>query len=226
MPNRPSVAELEHRLSPGALVTDPEAVLAYCRDEAGRSGVGEPLWVAAAAGTDGVVATMRWATLHRVPVVPRGAGTGLAGGADAVDGCVMLGLDRMTEIAEVSVDDQLARVQAGVITADLARAADRHGLAYLVDPGSAERSTIGGNIATNAGGFRCSRYGATRESVLGIEVVLSDGRLVRTGRRTVKGVTGYDLTSLFAGSEGTLGVVVGATLRLRSRLGPATTVAA
>lgn len=220
------VAELAAALSRDAVVTDPD-VMRTCRtDESGTVTAGEPSCVVLADSVDDVVETMRWATRHRVPVVPRGAGTGLAGGADAVDGGVVLSVDRMTAIHEVSVDDQLARVEAGVITADLARAADRHGLAYLVDPGSAERSTLGGNIATNAGGFRCSKYGSTRESVLGLDVVLADGRLVHTGGRTSKNVTGYDLTSLFVGSEGTLGVIVGATVRLRARPLAPTTVAA
>jgi len=150
-----------------------------------------------------------------VPVVPRGAGTGLAGGATAVDGSIVLSLARMTAILELSPDDELAVVEPGVITADLDRAAREHGLMYAPDPSSHEISTIGGNLGTNAGGLRCVKYGVTRDSVLGLEVVLADGRILKTGTRTVKGVTGYDLTSLFVGSEGTLGVITSATLRLR-----------
>lgn len=121
----------------------------------------------------------------------------------------------MDRILELDADDQLAVVEPGVITADLDRAAGAHGLRYAPDPTSAALSTIGGNIATNAGGLRCAKYGVTRDSVLGLEAVLADGTVVRTGRRTVKGVTGYDLTALLTGSEGTLAVITSATLRLR-----------
>ena len=170
-----------------------------------------------ARGTGEVAATVRWAGQHGVPVVPRGGGTGLAGGAAAVDGCVILSLARMNAIREVDPADELAVAEAGVLNADLDRAAAAHGLMYAPDPSSYEISTIGGNLATNAGGLRCVKYGVTRDAVLGLEVVLANGRVVRTGRRTVKGVAGYDLTSLFVGSEGTLGVITSATLRLRPR---------
>ena len=152
--------------------------------------------------------------------MPRGGGTSLAGGASAVDGCVILSLARMNAIRELDPADELAVAEAGVINADLDRAAAEHGLMYPPDPSSYEISTIGGNLATNAGGLRCVKYGVTRDAVLGLEAVLADGRVLRTGRRTIKGVTGYDLTSLFVGSEGTLGVITSATLRLRPR--PAT----
>lgn len=221
MNRRAVVAELAGSLE-GDVLTDPCLVAGYRQDEAFVAGTGEPLCVARVRSVADVVATMRWATRHRVPVVPRGAGTGLAGGANATDGCVVLCLDRMTAIREISVDDLVADVEPGVRPADLARAARERGLSYPVELGSAERCTIGGNVGTNAGGFCCVRYGSTRDSVLGLDVVLADGRLLRTGRRTAKGVTGFDLTSLFVGSEGALGLVVGATLRLR--LAPTGTV--
>jgi glycolate oxidase len=158
--------------------------------------------------------------------VPRGGGTGLAGGATAVEGCVIVSLARMTEIIELDPANELAVVQAGVLNADLDRAAAEHGLMYPPDPSSYEISTIGGNLATNAGGLRCVKYGVTRDAVLGLEVVRANGRVLRTGRRTVKGVAGYDLTSLFVGSEGTLGIITSATLRLRPRPAAPVTVAA
>ncbi|MEO3812928.1 FAD-linked oxidase C-terminal domain-containing protein [Sphaerisporangium sp. B11E5] len=216
MGNDSIVAELAGCLPGGEIVSDPGRLAAYRHDET-HAAAGEPLCAVVARGVADIVATMRFATRRRVPVVPRGAGTGLAGGATATAGCVVLVLDAMTAIRELSADDMLAVVEPGVITADLARAAAELGLMYPVDPGSAERSTLGGNLATNAGGFRCYKYGVTRDSVLGLDVVLADGRLLRTGGRTSKGVTGYDLTSLFVGSEGTLGVIAGATLRLRAR---------
>lgn len=198
----------------------------YTRDRSCAADSGEPLCVVAATGCDDVVATVRWAAKHRVPVVPRGAGTGLAGGANATNGAVVLLLQRMDAITDLSVDNGTATVEPGVVTADLARAAARHGLTYAPDPGSAEWSTLGGNLATDAGGFRCMKYGVTRDSVLGLDVVLADGRTLCTGHRTTKGVAGYDLTGLFVGSEGTLGVIVGATLRLRPLPAPPSTVAA
>lgn len=221
------MAELTDRLADAEVSTEYVVLAAKRTDEAYLTPSGWPLCVVYAHSTADVVQTMRWATEHRIPVVPRGAGTGLAGGALADEGSVVLSLERMTAVRELSVDDRLAVVEPGVITADLARAADEHGLMYPVDPGSAARSTLGGNLATNAGGFRCFKYGVTRESVLGLEVVLADGRVITTGHRTSKGVSGYDLTSLFVGSEGTLGVITGATLRLRSKAaGPRATVAA
>jgi glycolate oxidase len=139
----------------------------------------------------------------------------LSGGASAIKNGIVLSLAKMAAIVEINPDDQLAVVEPGVINARLQDAAAEHGLMYAPDPASFDISTIGGNIATNAGGLRCVKYGVTRESVLGLEVVLADGRLLKTGHRTVKGVAGYDLTALFVGSEGTLGVVTQATVRLR-----------
>ncbi|NUP01285.1 MAG: FAD-binding protein [Nonomuraea sp.] len=201
-------------LSEARVLTDPDVIDSYARD---RTFVepGKPVGVVLATSREDVVTTMRWATEHRVPVVPRGAGTGLAGGATAGDGALVLSLARMTAVRELSPADEIAVVEPGVITADLDRAAREHGLMYAPDPSSYEISTIGGNLATNAGGLRCVKYGVTRDAALGLEVVLADGRILNTGRRTMKGVTGYDLTGLFVGSEGTLGVITSATVRLR-----------
>jgi glycolate oxidase len=211
----------------GALITDPDRMEGYRRDSADLARVGTPTAVVVARTTDDVVETLRWATAHRTPVVARGAGTGLSGGAAAVDGCIVLSLASMTAVREIAADDLYAVVEPGVVNADLGRAAARHGLFYPPDPSSFEISTIGGNLATNAGGFRCLKYGVTRDAVLGLQVVLADGRVIRTGSRTVKNVVGYDLTSLFVGSEGTLGVITEAILRLRPRPStpPATMVA-
>ena len=200
-----------------AVITDPDVMAAYSRDQTMVVTAGQPRCVVLASSTHHVTATLSWAQEHRVPVVPRGAGTGLAGGATAIDGCLVLSTARMTAIRELDPVNELAVVEAGVLTAELDRAAAGHGLMYAPDPSSSEISTIGGNLATNAGGLRCVKYGVTRDSVLGLEVVLACGEVLRTGRRTVKGVTGYDLTGLFVGSEGTLGVITSATLRLRPR---------
>jgi glycolate oxidase len=205
------VADLGHDV----VVRDPDIVEGYRRDQCDLVEAGRPLAVVRAQSTADVSLTMSWAAEHRVPVVPRGAGTGLSGGAHAITGGIVLSLERMTTVREIDPDSQVAVVEAGVVTADVDRAAAGHGLFYPPDPGSFEISTIGGNLATNAGGMRCVKYGVTRDAVMGLEVVLSDGRVVRTGGRTVKNVAGLDLTSLFVGSEGALGVITAATLRLR-----------
>jgi glycolate oxidase len=212
-----SLDDLAGRLERSRLITDPDVMEAYRRDQADTVAAGRPAAVLLAETTGDVAAALAWAQEHRTAVVPRGAGTGLAGGAAALDGCLVLSTERMTAIRELSPDDRLAVVEAGVLNADIGRAGAEFGLMYAPDPSSYEISTIGGNIATNAGGLRCVKYGVTRDSVLGLEVVLAGGRVVRTGGRTVKGVAGYDLTSLFIGSEGTLGVITAATLQLRPR---------
>lgn len=206
---------LARDLAPDRLTTDRAALAPYATDRSGTRPAGSPLAVVQARRTEDVTVTLRHAHALRVPVVPRGAGTGLSGGASAGEGSLVLDLSGMNRVLELSPDDQLAVVEPGVITADLDRAAAAHGLRYTPDPASAALSTIGGNIATNAGGLRCAKYGVTRDSVLGLEAVLADGTVLSTGRRTVKGVTGYDLTALLTGSEGTLAVITSATLRLR-----------
>lgn len=200
-----------------ATSTAPEALQAYSADAKEAGATELPAAVLFPETVAHVQHIMRAAHAARVPVVPRGAGTGVAGGANAVEGGLVLSLERMDRILEVDPDDQVAVVEPGVLTASLDAAAAVHGLMYAPDPASYRISTIGGNIATNAGGLRCAKYGVTKDSVMGLEVVLADGTLISVGRRTVKGVAGYDLTGLFVGSEGTLGVVVGATLRLRPR---------
>ena len=212
--------------TPPLLRTDEATRAAAGTDRSGHRPAGLPDGVVLARDVDDVVETLRWATEHRVPVVTRGAGTGLAAGASARPGEVVLDVSGLDRILELRADDQVAVVEPGVLTADLDAAAGEVGLFYAPDPASSSISTIGGNIATNAGGLRCAKYGVTREAVLGLDLVLADGRRVRTGRQTVKGVAGYDLTSLVVGSEGTLAVVVGATLRLRPRPEVTATLAA
>ena len=175
----------------------------------------EPLAVVWAESVAQVQAVVRAAAAFGVPLVTRGAGTGVSGGAHATAGCVVLNLTRMNQILEINPEDEIARVEPGVINGDLNDAVAVHGLMFAPDPASFKISTIGGNIATNAGGLRCAKYGVTRDAVLALDVVLADGSLIHTGHRTFKGVAGYDLSSLFVGSEGTLGIVVGATVRLK-----------
>ena len=164
-----------------------------------------------------VATALAWAHRHRVPVSIRGSGTGLTGGAVAYHGGLVVSLAAMIKIQTVDPANQLAEVEAGVITADIDRAAAAYGLMYAPDPARYRESTIGGNIATNAGGLRCVKHGVTRDHIAGLEVVLADGQVISTGARTRKNVVGYDLTSLFVGSEGTLGVVTAATVRLKPR---------
>ncbi|MCZ2404780.1 FAD-binding protein [Paenarthrobacter sp. Z7-10] len=175
----------------------------------------EPLAVAWPRDVCAVQAVVCLAAKHRIPIVARGAGTGVSGGAHATAGCLVLSLERMNRILELNAADEVATVEPGVVNADLNDAAGRFGLMYAPDPASYRISTIGGNVSTNAGGLRCAKYGVTRDAVLALDVVLADGSLLHTGHRTFKGVAGYDLTSLFVGSEGTLGIVVAATLRLK-----------
>ena len=205
----------EDAVTAGVLTTDPALLDAARTDRSGWVAAGTPRAIVTARSVEHVQATLRAASEFRVPVVPRGAGTGLAGGANGTDGSIVLDVSAMNRILEISAEDQLAVVEPGVINSDLNAALEPSGLFFAPDPASRAISTVGGNIATNAGGLLCAKYGVTREAVLALDVVLADGRLLRTGHRTVKGVTGYDLTALFVGSEGTLGVIVGATVRLQ-----------
>jgi glycolate oxidase len=198
-----------------ALRTDEGTLNAARADRSGHVSPAPPLAVVVATTVEHVQATMRFASTHGIPVVPRGAGTGLAGAANGGAGELVLSTARMNRVLEVSVDDELAVVEPGVLNGDLNAMLAPRGLWFAPDPASRAISTIGGNIATNAGGLLCAKYGVTREAVLGLKAVLADGRLISTGHRTVKGVTGYDLTALLVGSEGTLAVIVEATLRLR-----------
>lgn len=197
------------------MLTDPDLLRGHQRDEADLCAAGMPAVVVRPRDTAGVVAVLRAAAAHGVPVVPQGARTGLAGAANAVDGAVLLSTVAMDEILEVDPVNRIAVVQPGVVNAALAAEVGKHGLRYPPDPGSWESSTIGGNVATNAGGMCCVKYGVTTEYVIGLEVVLATGEVLRTGRRTAKGVAGYDLTRLFVGSEGTLGVITEVTVSLR-----------
>ncbi|HLL37336.1 FAD-binding oxidoreductase [Streptomyces sp.] len=198
-----------------AVLTDPDVTASYAHDMASFCPAGTPAVVVLPRTVEQVQHVMRTATELRVPVVPQGARTGLSGGANAADDCVVLSLTKMDRIIEIDPVDRIAVVEPGVVNATLSRAVNEHGLHYPPDPSSWEMCTIGGNIGTAAGGLCCVKYGVTAEYVLGLDVVLADGRLLSTGRRTAKGVAGYDLTRLFVGSEGSLGVVVRATLALK-----------
>lgn len=221
-----AVADLQAALPAGRLVTDPQVLDAFRHDRAPGLPSGMPAAMIRARSTSDVQAVMRAASRHGVPVVPRGAGAGLHGGANAVDDCLLLNLERMTAVLDIDTRDRLCDVEPGIFNLDLKHAVAEHGLWYPPDPASMAYCSVGGNVATNAGGLCCVKYGVTRDWVAGLEVVLADGRVIETGRRTIKSVAGYDLTSLIVGSEGTLGVVTRATLRLRPLPPPASTLVA
>ncbi|MET0930866.1 MAG: FAD-binding protein, partial [Aeromicrobium sp.] len=200
----------------GAVVlsTDPDVTAAYAYDESRLTKRAVPVAVLAPTTTDEVAGCLRVAAREGWNVVPRGAGSGLSGAANGAGEFVVLSTHRMTSVLSIDPVERLAVVQPGVLTGDLRAAVAEQGLFYPPDPGSVAFSTMGGNVATNAGGMCCVKYGVTGDFVLALEVVLADGRVMRTGRRTAKGVAGYDLTHLFVGSEGTLGVVTEITVGL------------
>ncbi|MDP4014080.1 MAG: FAD-linked oxidase C-terminal domain-containing protein [Candidatus Nanopelagicales bacterium] len=208
-----AVAELVSQLPDGVVVTGADEMDKYREDFARDGSAGMPIAVVRAGNASHVQQAVRWAAAHRVPVVPRGAGTGLSGGSSAVDGGITISLDRMRHI-EIDPACQVAIVDPGALNADVKRAAAEHGLWYPPDPSSYEICSIGGNLATNAGGLCCVKYGVTTDYVLGMDVVLADGTLVTLGGKQIKDVAGLSLLKLFVGSEGTLGVITRATLRL------------
>ncbi len=211
--SRPALhRDLARCLGAEQVSTAPEVLAAHAADKwfARR----EPEVVVFARTPAHVAQTLRYAHRHGIPVTPRGAGYGYVGGCVPARGGIALSLARMNRIKEIHFADGVAVVEPGVITADLQRAARERGLFYPPDPASMKDCSLGGNIATNAGGPRCLKYGVTRHYVLGLEVALADGTLLRCGSRTHKNKTGFDLVGLFVGSEGLLGVVTEATLRL------------
>jgi glycolate dehydrogenase FAD-linked subunit len=211
-----SLDELLHLLSE-SVVTDRDVLEGYRRDRARWAAAGVPLALVRPRGTEEVQALARWATRHRVALVPRGAGTGVSGGASATDGCVVVSFERMNRILELDTASMLAVVQPGALNGELKAAARAADLWYPPDPSSYEIATLGGNVATNAGGLCCVKYGVTGDYVLGLEAVLANGDVVRAGGRCRKDVAGYDLTRLLVGSEGTLAMITEITLRLRRR---------
>ncbi len=197
------------------VLTAPEDVIAYGFD--GTFFANTPPLVVLPGSTAEVAAIHRLADARRVALTPRAMGSGLSGGSVPLAGSIVLGIARLNRILAIDEVDRVAVVQAGVITADLQAAVERRGLFYPPDPSSLKQSAIGGNVAENAGGARCLKYGVTTDYVLALEVVLPDGTVIRTGGRSVKNVTGYNLRALFTGAEGTLGTITEVTLRLLSK---------
>jgi glycolate oxidase len=211
-----ALEELRAALPGDVVVTGPAAVEKYRHDWSRDPSAGTPLAVVRAENAAQVETAVRWAAAHRVPVVPRGAGSGLSGGSSAVDGGIVLSLERMDAI-EIDTSCQVAVVEPGAFNKDVKAAAAQEGLWYPPDPSSYEICSIGGNVATNAGGLCCVKYGVTTDYVLGLDVVLADGTLVSLGGKRIKDVAGLSLVKLFVGSEGTLGIVTRAILRLVPR---------
>jgi glycolate oxidase len=220
-----ALAGLIAELPEGMVVTDPAVAESYRQDRAFDPSAGKPMAVVRPRRTEEVQTIMRWASRNRIPVVPRGAGTGLSGGATAVDGGLVLSTEKMRDIV-VDPVTRTAVCQPGLLNAEVKKTVAEYGLWYPPDPSSYEICSIGGNIATNAGGLCCVKYGVTTDYVLGVQVVLADGTAVRLGGPRLKDVAGLSLTKLFVGSEGTLGVVTEVTLRLVPPQQPSCTVVA
>lgn len=211
--NGDALAELVAGLPDGMVVTDPTVTEGYRQDRAFDPSAGKPMAVVRPRRTDEVQTVLRWASAHQVPVVTRGAGSGLSGGATALDDGIVLSTEKMRDLS-IDPVTRTAVCQPGLFNAEVKKAAADHGLWYPPDPSSYEICSIGGNVATNAGGLCCVKYGVTTDYVLGMQVVLADGTAVRLGGPRLKDVAGLSLTKLFVGSEGTLGVITEVTLRL------------
>src|ERR1700733_2072508 len=219
------LADLIAGLPEGMVITAPAITESYRQDRAFDPAAGKPAAVVRPRRTEEVQIVMRWAAANQVPVVTRGMGTGLSGGATAVDGGIVLSTEKMRDIV-VDPVTRTAVCQPGLLNAEVKKTVAEHGLWYPPDPSSYEICSIGGNVATNAGGLCCVKYGVTTDYVLGVQVVLADGTAVRLGGPRLKDVAGLSLTKLFVGSEGALGVITEVTLRLVPRQQPLSTVVA
>jgi glycolate oxidase len=206
------VDKLKAIVGPDNLFTSPEELIVYSYDATQRESL--PWAVARPSTAEEISRILVLANGERFPVVPRGAGTGMSGGSVPVRGGVVLSLERMNNILEIDEDNLIAVAEPGVVTGDLQRAVEARGLFYPPDPASHRFCTLGGNVAECAGGLRAVKYGVTKDYVLGLEVVLPTGEIIRTGARTAKSVAGYDLTKLMVGSEGTLGIATKIILKL------------
>ena len=216
-----------HARLPGLrLLTDVIDRESYRYDETAYLHAGLPGAVALPTTTEQVSELVRIAAELRIPIVPRGAGSGLSGGAAGIEGALTIAFTAMDRILEIDRENLVSVVQPGVINAALKAAVAEHGLFYPPDPASYETCTIGGNLGTNAGGLCCVKYGQTRDSVLALQVVMADGAVIRTGGKNVKDVAGYSLTHLIVGSQGTLGLITEAILRLRPAPPPRSTMLA
>jgi glycolate oxidase len=212
--------------SDASLISDPDITASYSRDQAPFASAAAPFAVLLARSASEISIALKYANENSIPVVTRGAGSGLSGGANSTADSLVISLEKMNQIIEIDSANQIARVQAGVINLDLDTAAKEFGLAYLPDPASRDWSSLGGNAATNAGGMCCVKYGVTGAHVRAMQVVLASGEIIELGKATKKSVTTYDLLHLFIGSEGTLGIITELTLNLEIRpAAPSTLIA-
>ena len=221
------LAALSKLLGPDVtLISDPDITASYSRDQAPFAAAAAPFAVLLARSASEISIALKYANANSIPVVTRGAGSGLSGGANSSADSLVISLEKMNQIIEIDSANQIARVQAGVINLDLDTAAKEFGLAYLPDPASRDWSSLGGNAATNAGGMCCVKYGVTSAHVRAMQVVLASGEIIELGKATKKSVTTYDLLHLFIGSEGTLGIITELTLNLEiSPAAPSTLIA-
>jgi glycolate oxidase len=199
-------------LLPGKTSTDPEDLLCYGFDSSGLEA--PPAAVVWPQDATDVVKVIEYASANQIPVIPRGAGTGMTGGAVPSKGAIVLSMEKMNRILDIDEENLTVLVEPGLLNGKLQRELQRRRLFYPPDPASMNFCTIGGNVAENAGGARAVKYGVTKDYVLGLEAVLADGRLIKTGVKTAKGVVGYDLTGLLVGSEGTLAVITKIRLKV------------
>jgi glycolate oxidase len=206
------IDELKDIVGEENVLTTPEELLCYSYDSTVLQHL--PEIVVLPRTTSEVAATVKLAHREKMPLVPRGAGTNLAGGTIPIRGGIVLSLTRMTDILEIDTVNMVAVVQPGVVTGKLQTQVAKQGLYYPPDPASLKATTIGGNVGMNAGGPHALKYGVTSDYVMGLQVVLPSGEVTRTGGKAIKNVTGYNLTQLYVGSEGTLGVITEITLRL------------
>ena len=220
------LADVRARIPGLRLLDDPADRESYRRDETSYLATGLPGAVALPTETAQVAELVRICGRHDVPIVPRGAGSGLSGGATGIEGALTIAFTAMDRILEIDPENLCVVTQPGVINATLKAAVAEHGLFYPPDPASFEQCSIGGNLGTNAGGLCCVKYGQTRDSALALEVVMADGTVLRTGGKNVKDVAGYSLLHLLIGSQGTLGIITEATLRLRPAPPPRATLLA
>lgn len=209
-----------------SVIDDPEIIASYSRDQSQLATHGDPLLVVLAKSELEIGKVLGFANKHRIPVVARGAGSGLSGGANAVKGGIVISLEKMNRILEIDEVNQIARVEPGVINLDLDKEVSKLNLSYLPDPASREWSTIGGNVATNAGGMCCVKYGVTANHVRSVRLVMADGEVITIGNPLKKSVTNLDLLHLIVGSEGTLGIISQVVVSLAPRPKPATTLIA
>ena len=214
---------LMSELPDGMVVTDPDILAGYRQDRANDPDAGTPLALIRPTTTAEVQTAVRWCAENKTPIITRGAGTSLSGGSTAVDGAVMISTEKMRELV-IDTATRTAVTQPGLFNSEVKAAAAANGLWYPPDPSSFEICSIGGNVATNAGGLCCVKYGVTTDYVLGLEVVLADGRAVRVGGKQLKDSAGLPLTKLFVGSEGLIGIITEVTLRLLPPQAPACTV--